>query len=142
MYKLTKLDLDLNELPDDTEDHPLVRLELQILAQPLILATAASKRDLKWKDALTWCEELKVGEHRFRSVTIQEGVLVPDYSRDEFPAVDKRFLPNHAGKWVWTSTEERTPPAGCAWAVGLGDGYSDRFLQDGRYGALAVRVGQ
>lgn len=148
MYKATKFYVENGQLvaaPADAVDHHVLHVQREIMGHQVAIeyATAAPARDVKWKDAQAWAEQLDVGGITgWKLAEVTPAHLVVDFSRTEFPQVDPKLLPNHAGKWVWTATEDLTPPAGYAVAVGLDDGDVDRSHRDFRYGALACRPGQ
>ena len=66
--------------------------------------------------------------------------MLVDYSRTAYPLLPPEFFPDCEGEWIWTSTEDRTPPSGGARCVGLGYGGSDIFRQSSRLHARAVRA--
>lgn len=49
MYKLTKIGPLGDELPDDAEGHQVVRVERDLLAQPLFVTAAISASSMTWE---------------------------------------------------------------------------------------------
>jgi hypothetical protein len=146
MYKLTKLALQggvLIDLPDDApEGHEAVRFEHEDLARPLILATAAPPSGLTWEQAQEWCRTVKAcGFDDFRAIKPVPAFALCDRRRTSRPLVDPNFLPNHAGKFIWTDQEDLTPPSGFAWFVYLDYGFAYLWLRSDHACALACRPG-
>lgn len=143
MYKLTKLAEDLSALPDDATDHPMLRFEHEDLAGPLLLATIAPPRGLPWKDAVEWCKTVRAGGFDdWRCIRPVPAFALCDRRRTSYPLVDPSFLPNHAGRIIWTDQKDFTPPSGSAWNVYLNGGNANVWLQSGHSCALACRPGQ
>ncbi|MDE2103245.1 MAG: DUF1566 domain-containing protein [Patescibacteria group bacterium] len=142
MYKLTKLDGAGDPLPDDAAGHLAVKLERDILAHPIVWAAQRSTEHLTWEEAKKWAGSLTINGWNWRLPTAEEAFLLCDRSRTEYPVVDPKFFPDCDGEWIWTSTEDLVPPAGCAWLVGLDDGYSGRLDQVNHSRVRAVRAGQ
>jgi hypothetical protein len=142
MYKLTKLAADGSDLPDDATGHLAVRLERDIFARPIIWTAQRSPERLTWKDAQAWAEGLTINGWSWRLPTVEEAFLLCDRSRTKEPLLDPAYFPDCDGEWIWTSTEDPTPPSGFAWGVYLGSGNSYRYHQDGHYRVRAVRAGQ
>ncbi|MEY4760651.1 MAG: hypothetical protein RLZZ200_507 [Pseudomonadota bacterium] len=146
MYKLTKLNADLSVAADQTAtDHPILHLQREIYGHQvaILFATVAPPKDLSWQAANTWCREQRVGGFEDWDSTTPEGAqLLINHARTEWPLVDPSYLPNHAGKWVWTKAEDLTPPRGCAFAVILNYGGVYRDRQSNHYSALPCRPGQ
>lgn len=142
MYKLTKLAADGSALPDDATGHLAVRLERDLLAQPLIWTAHRSAQRMTWQEARAWAESLDINGWSWRLPTVEEAFMLPDRSRAAEPAVDPDFFPDCEGEWIWTATEDAQPPSGCAWDVGLVVGFSARVDQVFHYHVRAVRAGQ
>src|SRR6185369_10940582 len=131
MRKMTKLDLDLSVLPPESTGHVYVRFEHPLLASPLDLAVVAPPKDVKHAEAVEWASSLEMGEHKHRLITPEEAFLIPDRSRTSYPLTDAGYLPNHAGRVIWTSALDLTDSLGYAWLVSLRFGGSFVDHQDG-----------
>lgn len=145
MYKATKLNADLTPAPVDGTAHEILNVQREILGQPIAImyATVAPPAGLPWEKAKEWCAGLRVGGFEdWRLARVEPAVLALDYSRTEEPFVDPTLLPNHAGKAIWTGTEDLTPPRGYAFSVGLGYGIVYRGRQSYHGSALPCRPGQ
>lgn len=79
------------------------------------------------------------GHDDWRAPTIQEQLSIIDYTRGD-PALDTAHFDGPAN-WCWTSTIAAAP-AGYAWYVSLGYGFSNRYYQSFRNHVRAVRAGQ
>lgn len=142
MYKLTKLDHDGSDLPPDATGHLAVRLERDLLAQPIVWAAHRSSERMTWQDAKAWAESLTINGWSWRLPTVEEAFLLCDRSRATYPLVDPAHFPDCEGEWIWTGTEDMTPPAGYAWGVNLSFGVSDRDRVGDHDLVRAVRSGQ
>lgn len=142
MSRYIKLTAAGEELAADAADHQIVRIEHPLLAHPVLVTARFAPGPLTWKDAKAWAEALTLGGFSWRLPTVEEAFFIPD--RSKYPAWDSdMFLGAHEHyPWIWTSTLDAEDPAGYAWGVLLVDGDSNRYRQDGRFHALAVRVGQ
>ncbi len=91
-------------------------------------------------DAMKACADLDLLGHKdWRAPTIEELLSIVDYARVD-PAVDPEFFKGPYD-WTWSSTVAAAP-AGCAWLVYLGDGFSNRYFRDFRGHVRAVRASQ
>jgi len=143
MNRYFKLDAAGNVLPaDSTDEHLAVRIENDLLAQPLIVpAFRVSKRAVSWKQAAKAAEKGDVYGWQWRLPTVEEAMFIPD--RSKYPALPKEFFPDFAGyEWIWTSTVDAEDPSVFAWLVLLSGGYVGRYLQSAHYRVRAVRAGQ
>jgi hypothetical protein len=108
-----------------------------------LIWTAAALRDgaeLTHAEAIQAATEVELlGAKVWRSPSIRELLSIVDYERCD-PAVDSAHFKGPHG-WTWSGTAAKAP-AGYAWSVYLGAGYSSRARQSDRYPALAVRAGQ
>jgi hypothetical protein len=137
----TKLSAGGEALPPDATGHQAVRVEHPLLAKPLIFTAYHSPKELTYKQAMKWAESLDINGWAWRAPTVEESFFLPD--RLKYPALDPNFFPDFAGyEWNWTSTLDAKSPSGCAWMVGLGAGFSDRFHQSDHDFVRAVRAGQ
>jgi hypothetical protein len=129
--------LDANGKPT-TGDHVAVhdlKTGLTWTAEPL-----QSGKDMNHADAVKACAGLDLlGQKDWRAPTVEELLSVVDYMRYD-PAVDPEFFKGPYG-WTWSSTVAKYP-AGYAWFVSLGDGFSGRYPQDFANHVRAVRAGQ
>ena len=142
MYKLTKIGADGAELPADATDHQVVRVDRALLAAPIFVTAHRSAERLNWEDAKKWAEGLTINGWSWRLPTAEEAFLLCDRSRTSYPMLDPEFFPDCDGEWIWTGTEDLVPPAGYAWVVNLGSGFSSRDFQVSRNHVRAVRSGQ
>lgn len=143
MIRYTKLSAEGTDLLADTTGHQAVRVDHDLLARPVIWTAHRSEERMTWQDAKKWAEGLTINGWSWRLPTVEEAFLLCDRSRTEYPLVDPVYFPDCDGEWIWTGTEDRTEPAGCAWAVYLGYGYSSLILrQSVQYHVRAVRSGQ
>lgn len=142
MYKLTKLAADGTDLPADATGHKAVRLDHGLLAAPIIWTAERSAERMTWEQAKAWAARLDTNGWSWRLPTVEEAFLLCDRTRTTYPMVDPAFFPDCEGEWIWTATEDLTPPAGDAWYVFLGSGYSGSYLQGDAYRVRAVRAGQ
>lgn len=140
--KYTKLAADGSDLPEDATGHLAVRIERDLLAHPIILTAHRSPEPMTWPDAKKWAAALDVYGWSWRLPTIEEAVLLVDYSRASTPLLPPEYFPDCDGEWIWTGTEDLTPPSGDARCVHLDDGDSYLDLQYGRSHVRAVRAGQ
>lgn len=142
MNRYFKLDAAGNVMPaDSTEKHLAVRIENDLLAQPLIVSAYRSPKELTFKAAANYAEKLDINGWSWRLPTVEEAFFIPD--RANYPALPKEFFPDFADyEWIWTSTVDAESPAGCAWYVSMFDGSSLRYLQSYPYLVRAVRAGQ
>lgn len=138
----TKLAADGSDLPADATDHLAVRIDRDLLTRPIILTAHRSPKPMSWADAKAWAERLDTYGWSWRLPTIEEAVMLVDYSRTAYPLLPPEFFPDCEGEWIWTSTEGLTPPSGCARCVSLDFGGSYIFHQYNRVRVRAVRAGQ
>lgn len=138
----TKLAADGSDLPADATDHLAVRIDRDLLTRPIILTAHRSPEPMSWADAKAWAERLDTYGWSWRLPTIEEAVMLVDYSRTAYPLLPPEFFPDCEGEWIWTSTEDLTPPSGCARCVYLYGGDSSIYHQNGRHHVRAVRAGQ
>jgi hypothetical protein len=97
-------------------------------------------KSMPWREAVTAAAAVNaLGKTDWRAPTIEELLSIVDYTRCD-PAVDTEYFKGPFG-WTWSATEAKSP-AGFAWGVLLGYGYSYRGYQcyDGL--VRAVRSGQ
>lgn len=142
MIRYTKLAADGTDLPADATAHLAVRVDHDLLARPIIWTAHRSEERMTWKGAKVWAEKLDINGWSWRLPTVEEAFLLCDRTRTEYPLVDPAYFPDCDGEWIWTSTEDKTPPEGFAWAVFLGYGLSFRRAQSNRDPVRAVRAGQ
>lgn len=142
MIKYTKLAADGSHLPDDATGHLAVKVERALLTNPIIVTAHRSPKAMTWKEAKKWAESLDINGWSWRLPTAEEAFLLCDRSRAERPMVPVEFFPDCEGEWIWTSTEDMTPPSGYAWGVALYGGDSYWGLQGDRRLVRAVRAGQ
>lgn len=143
MNRYFKLDADGNVLPaDSTEKHLAVRIENDLLVQPLIVsASRVTKDGVTWKTAAKKAEAHNAYGWQWRLPTVEEAFFIPD--RAKYPALPKEFFPDFEGyEWIWTSTVDAEDPSDFAWLVNLAFGLVSRGYQSGRYQVRAVRAGQ
>lgn len=144
----TKLAADGSDLPADATDHLAVRIDRDLLTRPIILTAHRSPEPMSWADAKAWAERLDTYGWSWRLPTIEEAVMLVDYSRTAYPLLPPEFFPDCEGEWIWTSTEDLTPrislwhSSGCARCVDLGYGDSGivDIRQGGRVRVRAVRA--
>lgn len=142
MIKYTKLAADGSALPSDATGHLAVRIERDILVHPIVLTAHRSKERMNWQDAKKWAESLDTYGWSWRLPTIEEAVLLVDYSRTAYPLLPPEFFPDCEGEWIWTGTEDLTPPSGDARGVNLSYGGSNVDFQSARSHVRAVRAGE
>lgn len=142
MNRYTKLAADGTDLPADATGHLAVRVDNELLARPMIWTAHRSEDRMTWKDAKKWAEKLDINGWSWRLPTVEEAFLLCDRTRTAEPMVDPAYFPDCDGEWIWTSTEDMTPPAGYAWLVSLDSGDSYRGEQTHHYLVRAVRAGQ
>ena len=142
MIRYTKLAADGGDLPPDATDHLAVRVDHDLLARPMIWTANRSPERLTWSKARTWAEGLDINGWSWRLPTVEEAFMLCDRSRTSYPLVDPAYFPDCDGEWIWTGTEDKTAPAGCAWFVFLGSGNSGFGLQTYQGRVRAVRSGQ
>lgn len=140
MYKLTKLAADGSDLPPDATDHVAVRLERDLLARPIIWTAHRSPKAMTWKQAIAWAESLTINGWSWRLPTVEEAFLLCDRSRTEEPMLPPEYFPDCDGEWIWTGTEDLTPPSGYAWLVDLYYGISGRDDRGHQNHVRAVRA--
>lgn len=138
----TKLAADGSDLPADATDHLAVRIDRDLLTRPIILTAHRSPEPMSWADAKAWAERLDTYGWSWRLPTIDEAVMLVDYSRAAYPLLPPEFFPDCEGEWIWTSTEDLTPPSGYARCVLLDYGISVISRRDYRLHVRAVRAGQ
>ena len=137
--RFTKLGAD--GAPTDADGHLAVRVDHPLLATPLIVTAHRSPKELTFKQAMKWAEELDINGWQWRLPTVEEAFLIPD--RSKCPSLDLAYFPDfEAYEWIWTSTVDAASPSEFAWGVFLVDGNSDRLHQSYRYHVRAVRAGQ
>ena len=141
-YQLTKLAADGSDLPADATGHKAVRLDHELLRQPVIWTAERSPKVMTWAEAQQWVDALDTYGWRWRLPTVEEAFLLCDRTRTECPMVDPAYFPDCDGERIWTATEDLAPPAGCAWVVNLAYGNSGHGRQDNHYHVRAVRAGQ
>lgn len=142
MTRYTKLAADGTDLPADATSHEAVRVDLPLLAAPMIWTAHRSQKALTWQEAKLYVEKLDTNGWSWRLPTVEEAFLLCDRTRTTYPMVPTEFFPDCEGEWIWTGTEDLTSPSGCAWSVYLDDGFSFRGYQTYRYHVRAVRAGQ
>ena len=138
----TKLDATGAALPADATGHQAVRVNPPLLARPMIWTAHRSDEVLTWKQAKEWAEALDINGWSWRLPTVEEAFLLCDRSRAEYPMVPVEYFPDCDGEWIWTSTEDCTPPAGYAWLVYLLDGDALYGARSDHFRVRAVRAGQ
>lgn len=142
MIRYTKIAADGSDLPADAIGHQVVRVDRDLLAKPLFVTAAIATESMTWKEAKVWAEGLTINGWSWRLPTVEEAFMIPDRERAAEPALDPLYFPGNDGRWIWTSTEDAQLPAGYAWGVFLGYGFSYRYHQGSHGRALAVRAGQ
>ena len=139
-YTLTKLAADGSDLPADATGHKAVRLDHGLLRQPVIWTAERSPKVMTWAEAQQWVDALDTYGWRWRLPTAEEAFLLCDRTRTECPMVDPAYFPDCVGEWIWTATEDLTPPTGYAWYVSLNEGSSLPSHQGLHYQVRAVRA--
>lgn len=137
----TKLAADGTDLPPDATGHQAVRVSNPMLAHSIIVTAFHTPKEMSWKQAKKWAEELDTNGWSWRLPTVEEAMLIPD--RSKYPAIDKNFFPDFEEyEWIWTSTPDAEVPSGYAWYVSLHYGYVNRDYQSFHNPVRAVRAGQ
>jgi hypothetical protein len=96
----------------------------------------------KWEDAVRAASEFEYrGRGGFRAPTVSERLSISDFGRFN-PAIDTSIFECPESGWEWTGSIYKPSPAGCAWGVGFGGGYSDACDRDGEGFVRAVCPGQ
>lgn len=142
MTRYTKLAADGADLPADATGHKAVRLDHELLRQPVIWTAERSPKVMTWAEAQQWVDALDTYGWRWRLPTVEEAFLLCDRRRTSYPLVDPAYFPGLTREWIWTATEHLAPPAGYAWAVLLYNGFSVRVHQGLHGHVRAVRAGQ
>lgn len=138
----TKLAADGTDLPADATGHVAVRVDNDLLARPIIVTAHRSPKALTWKQAKAWAEKLDINGWSWRLPTVEEAFLICDRTRTERPMVPVEYFPDCDGEWIWTGTEDLTPPAGYAWYVNLYYGNANYYYHSNQYHVRAVCAGQ
>ncbi len=141
MIRYTKLAADGSDLPPDATGHEAVRVDHDLLALPMIWTAHRSPKELTWAQAKKWADGLEINGWSWRLPTVEEAFLLCDRSRAATPALDPAYFPDCDGEWIWTGTVAAAP-AGYAWSVFLGDGFSGRGGRVYRGRVRAVRASQ
>lgn len=142
MNRYTKLAVDGTDLPADATGHLAVRVDNDLLVHPITWTAHRSAERMTWEQAKAWAAKLDTNGWTWRLPTVEEAFLLCDRARATYPLVPTEYFPDCEGEWIWTSTEDLVPPAGIAWFVNLGYGYSNRNDVDYPYHVRAVRSGQ
>lgn len=145
--KYTKLDANLNPLPDDhpndgADKHLLVRVEHPLLVGSIIVsAYRAAVRDT-FEDAKKIAEGFTIQGHACRAMTIEEALFIPDRTRREI-GLDTNFFPDADGyEGTWTGDVYSSSPCDDAWYVTLGNGGCDWNGQSDDLHVRPVLAGQ
>lgn len=131
--------IDANNQPT-TEAHQAVRVELALLAQPIIVTAARSPQRMTHEQAVKWAESLDTYGWSWRLPTVEEAFLICDRTRPGNVLPSENF-PDCDGEWIWTSTPVAWR-SGAAWGVFLGNGSSGWSYHGSNGHARAVRAGQ
>lgn len=91
--------------------------------------------DMTWFQAQTYCQELRVGETRWRMPTTVELKTLVDYGASS-PAIDSAAFPDTPSEWFW-ATETRHSP-GAAWVIYFLDGFVEYTAQTNTYAVRCV----
>jgi len=137
MTQYTKLDSTGAALPPEADGHLAVQVEHPLLAAPLIF-TAHRSEPMTHEEAIKWAAGLDIKGWSWRLPTVEEAFFLAD--RLKYPALDVQYFPDFDYEWIWTSTVDAEDPSDFAWFVGLGVGYSFRFLQSCHFHVRAVRA--
>lgn len=140
MNRYTKLAADGADLPADSTGHLAVRVDNDLLARPMIWTAHRSEKALTWKQANAWAEKLGIHGWSWRLPTVEEAFLLCDRTRTARPMVPVESFPDCEGEWIWTGTEDLTPPAGYAWGVYLNSGGACCSGRSSRGHVRAVRA--
>ena len=140
-YRLTKLAADGTDLLADATGHKAVRLEHPLLARPLIWTAHCAPKELNWKQAAKYADELDTNSWSWRLPTVEEALFLPN--RAKYPVLDKEYFPDFTScGWMWTSTVDAESPASYTWGVSLGyGGLAGCVDQASNCHVRAVRVG-
>ena len=145
--KYTKLDANLNPLPDDhpndgADKHLLVRVEHPMLVGSIIVSAYRAAVRETFEDAKKIAEGFTIQGHACRAMTVEEAFFIPDRTRSEV-GLDTNFFPDADGyEGTWTGDADSTSPRVLAWYVDLGNGNCDWGYQSGRGRVRPVLAGQ
>lgn len=107
-----------------------------------LIWTADETDDMTFAAAQEYVKGLDVaGFKDWRLPTIEELFLLADRTKFE-PAIDTTYFPKCHSEWYWTGTAVAKYPAGCAWVVDFGYGYTSWGNQGYDFRVRAVRASQ
>jgi hypothetical protein len=141
----TKLDADLNELPEDhPQPHPFVRVSRTIcgVAISQIVAALMSEQELPHEAAIAAADAATIAGRAVRAPEVEEAFLWCD--RLQRQVLPVKFFPDAEEPgcdWTWTRTRAAAP-SGSAWLVDLDFGLSNRSHQSAQGRVRAVLAGQ
>ncbi len=106
----------------------------------LMWQKAAPENKINWKEALAYCEALKLGGHTdWRLPTIKELRSIVDYAKYH-PAIDKIVFPNTQSSFYWSgTTNASSTDTDKAWSVNFNYGYDDDNNKSSDHHVRAVR---
>ncbi len=138
--KLILQDSELIAVPSDyAERHELVRVEIPLLAQPIIVAAYALPSKA-YKAGIAAAEKHAIYGRSMRAPTPEEAFLICD--RSQFPALPKLYFPDiEEAPWTWTS-QPYAARSGAAWVVYLVNGDASWYGHDDLCQVRAVCAGQ
>ncbi len=91
--------------------------------------------DMTWYQAKTYCQELRVGDTRWRLPTAVELKTLVDYGRSS-PAINTSAFPNTPNEWFW-ATEARNAD-NSSWMVYFLDGFVEYTAKTNKYAVRCV----
>jgi hypothetical protein len=102
---------------------------------------AAPEKQMSWKQALSYCENLRLaGKSDWRLPNVEELRSIVDYTKFQ-PTINETFFPNTMSAFCWSSTSNAYT-TGIAWGVDFNYGRGNHLAKDSSYFVRAVRGGQ
>lgn len=141
MLKYTKLAADGSELPGDATDPQAIRVERDMLSQPIIVANVMPPKAMPLAKLKEWAAGLTICGWSWRIAHFEELIMVPDYECPECALDIGVFTKINPNNWFITDTPYPRV-AGDFRGVFLNDGLSFCDRGDDRLHASAVRAGQ